>query len=107
MSLVADAFAGDLRDSRGELADGAFGFRFDGEVETGGEADGAEHAQLVFFKAAMGLADGADDAVAEIVFAADVVEDGGGEIAGLAMEDGVEHHAVDGEVAAEDVFLGA
>jgi hypothetical protein len=105
--LVADAFAADLSDSGGELADGALGFRFDGEVEAGGETHGAEHAQLVFFKAAVGLANGADDAVAEIVFAADVIQNRRREAAGLAMEDGVEHHAVNGEVAAEDVFLGA
>ena len=105
--LVADAFAADLSDSGGELADGALGFRFDGEAEAGGEADGAEHAQLVFFEAAVGLADGADDPFAKIAFAADVIQNRGREVAGLAMQHGVEHHAVDGEVAAEHVFLGA
>ncbi len=105
--LVADAFAADLGDSRGELADGALGFRLDGVVEARGKADGAEHPQLVFLEAAVGLADGADNAGAEIVLAADVVENGRGEVAGLAVQHGIEHHAVDGEVAAQDVFLHA
>ena len=52
-----------------------------------------------------GLADGADDAIAEIVAAADVVEHGGRQLPVLALDaKRVEHHAVDGEVAAENVF---
>jgi hypothetical protein len=105
--FVADAFAADLIDGVSELADGALGFGIDGEVEARGKADGAEHAQLVFFKTAMRLADGADDAGAEIALAADVIENSGGEIAGLPVEHGVEHHAVDGEVTTENVFAGA
>ena len=88
-----------------KLADGALGFGLDGEFKARGETDSAQHAELVLFEAPVRLADGADDAVAEIVAAADVVENGGGQAAGLALEDGVEHHAVDGEVAAEDIFL--
>ena len=40
----------------------------------------------------------------KVFAAADVVEDGGVEIAGGLVGDGIEQHAVDGEVAAEDVF---
>jgi hypothetical protein len=105
--LVADALAADLVDDVSKLADGALGFGIDGEVEARGKADGAEHAQLVFFKTAMRLADGADDAGAEIVLAADVIENSRSEVAGLPVEHGVEHHAVDGEVTTEDVFAGA
>jgi hypothetical protein len=32
------------------------------ELEAGGETDGAQHAQVIFFEAAVGRADGADDA---------------------------------------------
>ena len=35
--------------------------RLDREVERGGEADGAEHAEFVFAKPQAGVADGADD----------------------------------------------
>lgn len=105
--LIAHAFAADLGDAGSEVADGALGFRLDGVFEAGREANDAQHAELVFFEAAVRVADGADDPVAEIALAADVVEERGGEAAGLAMQDGIEHHAVDGEVAAEDVFAGA
>ena len=47
------------------------------------------------------------DAGGEVVAAADEVERGGGEVAGRLEGEGVEQHAVDGEVAAEDVLAGA
>ena len=75
------------------------------EAEAGGEANGAGEAEVVFGKAEGGVADGAEDAGVEVGQAADVVEDGGGEGGGGGQ--GVEKEAVDGEVAALDVFLGA
>ena len=62
------------------------------EVEAGGEADGAEHAEVVFGKAGDGVADGADDTGGEVGSAVDKVED-------FAC-DGIEEEAVDREVAA-------
>ena len=71
---------------------------FDREVECGGEADGAEHAELVFAKPQAGVADGADQPAFEVVAAADVVDD--------FVGDRVEEQAVDREVAALGVVLG-
>ena len=70
----------------------------DREIESGGEADGAEHAEFVFAKPQAGVADGADDVGFEVFLAADVVDD--------LFGDGVEEQAVDGEVAALGVVLG-
>ena len=85
--------------------------RFDGVAEAGGEADGAEQAELVFVEAAMGIADGADDAGIEIGQAADVIEESCADGGRLQILDGpklcgIEQQAVDGEVAALDVFGG-
>jgi hypothetical protein len=96
--LVAEALARDLADFRGELADSGKSGGLDGISEAGGEADGADHAQLVFAEAERGLADGADEAGAEIVAATDEVEN----FAGARIEE----QGVDGEVAAADVFFG-
>ena len=73
------------------------GFGFDREIEARGEADGAEHAEFVFGEAQRGIADGADDFGVEIAASADEVEDLVGER--------IEQQAVDGEVAALDIFL--
>ena len=74
--------------------------------EAGGEADGPEHAEFVFGEAEVGVADGADDAGGEVFAAVDEVEGGGGDGLFALQDFGVEEHAVDGEVAAEDVFAG-
>lgn len=109
--LVADALAADLGDLGREPADGGGGIGMEGVVEARGETDGAEHAELVLGEAEDGVADGADDAVAEIFAAVDVVEEGGlqgfGRDGVLGWElEWIEEHAVDGEVAAEDVLFG-
>ena len=61
-------------------------------IEARRETHGAEHAQLVFGKTAFGIADGADDSGFQIVSSADEIQD----LVGC----GIEHHAVDGEIAA-------
>jgi hypothetical protein len=102
--FFADALATDGCDTGGVSLDGAEGLGFDGEAEAGGEADRAQHAKPIFFKTQGRVADGADGFGGEIGSTADQIEDGGVEIA-IALEAGdVEEHAVDGEVAAEDVF---
>ena len=63
-----------------------------------GEADGAEEAETVFGKAGEGIADGADLLGSEIGLALDVIEE--------FVFEGIEKHAVDGEVAALGIFLG-
>src|SRR6185437_119611 len=99
--FVANAFSGDLGDLGG-LAANAFDLEV--EVEARGEADGAHQAELVLGVAKGGVADGADDTFLEIAAAADKVEHGGVQVAGGFELYRIEQHAVDGEVAAEDVF---
>ncbi len=70
--------------------------RLDLIIEAGCEADGAKHAEFVFGKTTLRVADGADDSGIEIGAAADEIED--------LVGGGVEHHAVDSEVAALDVL---
>ena len=103
--FVAHTLAAYCIDKRGERTHGAPGFRLDFEAEAGGEAHTTQHAQMVFFKAQLGAADGANDAGIEIRYAAYIVDDGRAEIAGAAQR--VEEQAVDGEVAALHVFLGS
>jgi len=96
--FIADAFGGYDFGVGGENAEGFPGGGFDGKAELDGEADGAEEAEAVFGKAGEGIADGADLLGSEIGLALDVVEE-------LIFE-GIEKHAVDGEVAPLGIFLG-
>ena len=57
----ADAFGADGGDFGGHFLDGEERVGVDCEIERGGEADGAEHAEFVFAKPQAGVADGADD----------------------------------------------
>jgi len=61
------------------------------------KANRAKHAQFILGEAAFGIADGADEPSVKILLAADVVEDLPGIVA--------HQQAVDGEIAAGDVFL--
>ena len=80
------------------FADGSEGCGFDGVAEARGEADGAQHAEFVFGETAGRFADGADNSGGKIGATTDEVED---------FADVVAHEkAVDGEIAALDVFLG-
>ena len=71
---------------------------FEDKAQAGGEPHRPEHAQVVLAEANVGPADGADDARAEVVLAADVIND--------AASGGVVKHAVDGKIAAVGVFAG-
>src|ERR1035437_2514361 len=83
--LVADALRADLVDVCGLAADSG---DVQVEVEARAEADGAQHAELVFGVAQFWIADGADDSAGEIFAAADIIERGGGGIAGGLVGDG-------------------
>jgi len=98
LEFVADAFGTDALDGGGQAPDGGEGVGVDGEIELGGEADGAEEAQVVFGKAFGGVADGADEASLEVGLAADPVVELAGE--------GVKEEAVNGKVTADGVGLG-
>jgi hypothetical protein len=80
------------------LADGDEGRGFNRVAEARGEADGAEHAEFVFGETVRRLAYGADDSGGEIGAAADEVEDFPSVMA--------HEEAVDGEIAALDIFFG-
>lgn len=97
--LFADAFCRNDVNFMGVLANRLEGKWFDAESKAGREANGAQHAQLVFGEAAGRLADGADDAGLEIGESTDEVED----FAGVVTHE----QAVYSEVAALDVFLGS
>ena len=94
--LVADALGGHVGDGGRRGADRVQRRGLDREAEAGGEADGAQHAQPIFGDARSGVADGADDAGAQVGLAGDEVDH-------LARQ-GVEEERVDGEVAAERVL---
>lgn len=82
----------------GMPADGSLGGGVDGEAESRCKANGAHHAQAIFGEAAIGIADGADEAGGKVGLPAHIIEDG------LAF--GVVEEAVDGEIAAEGIVLG-
>jgi len=96
--FVVDAFGGDAADAGGVGGEGGEGSRLNREAEAGGEADGAEEAEVVFGEAGGGVADGADEAGLEVVAAAMEIEGAPGE--------GIEVEGVDGEVAAGGVVRG-
>src|SRR5688572_6632441 len=67
-------------------------------MEGRGEADGAEHPQLVLGKPLVRIANGPQDVVLQIFLAADIVV--------VLVGNGIEENAVDGEVAALGILLG-
>src|ERR1041385_8907353 len=77
---------------RREFTDRGKSLIFDRVTEASSKAHGTEHAQLVFCKALMGLADGANDAAIQVFAPTHIVQ----HLAGI----GIEEKAVDGEIAA-------
>ncbi len=61
-------------DARGKSAYGGVRGRLDGEVESCGEANGAQQAELVFFKTAHWRANGAKDPRVKVGEAADMID---------------------------------
>nr|BFE94114.1 hypothetical protein GCM10020185_46500 [Pseudomonas brassicacearum subsp. brassicacearum] len=70
---------------------------FDAEIQLGGETHGPQHSHRVFLVALLGVANQADQAIANVVYAVGVIED--------ALADRIVIQGVDGEVAALRVFL--
>ena len=66
VEFVADTLGADFGDEGGGLLEGGPGGGFDGEAEGGGEADGAEEAEVVFLEAGCRLANGADELGLEV-----------------------------------------
>src|SRR5258708_3815124 len=80
------------------MRDGVARAGFDLEPKTRSEAQGAQQAEVVFFKAGIGLADGPEELVLQIVLPADVVDD--------LVSDGIEKEPVDRKIPAFGVFFG-
>ena len=95
-----DALARDDADARGVAADRLEGLLLNPEAQLRGEAHGAHHAQRIVREGDVGIARRADDAVLEVLHAAEGVDQ-------LAEGRGVERprHGVDREVAAPLVVL--
>ena len=93
----ADAFGGDEAEFSGGVRGGLRRRGIGRESEPGCEPDEPEDAEVVLAEADHGIADGAEDARAEVVEAADAVDD--------LFRGGVEEQAVDREVAAGHVQL--
>src|SRR5215472_5683111 len=89
--LIAHAFMAHLVNLRRQLADGGESPGVNRVSETCVKAPGAQHAQLVFGEAGVGLANGADGAALDVSLAPNVVQD----FFGIWIE----QQAVDGEVA--------
>ena len=95
--FVAQPFRRDDQNLRRESANGRGGLRLNREIKARGESHGADKPQFIFFEAPLGIADSANDPRAQIGAAVDVIED----FVGARIE----QQAVDGEIAAQDIFL--
>ncbi len=93
-----DPLGGDHDDLRRHRDDRCAGRRLDRQPEPRREPDGAEEAELVLAEPGRGVADGAEDAVAEVGLTPDVVD----HLAGGRIEE----HTIDREVAPRGVDLG-
>src|SRR5579863_261240 len=81
---------------RGKLSNGGKSRCVDFKAEAGCESNRAQHTQLVFTEAENWIANRADNSGFQVFLTADEVED--------FVGDGIEHHAVDGEITAAHVF---
>src|SRR3954451_4660066 len=95
--LFTNALTANHVNFRGPALDGSHGLGFDDVGEARGKSNGAQHAQLVFSKATIGITDGADDLRFEIGTTTHVVEN-------AVVAQRVEKQSIDGEVAALYVF---
>ena len=86
-------------DLPGHLVDGGGGGRFDGKAEAGRHPHRPHEPEFVLAKALARVADGPEDFRPQVVLTADKIQHPAG--------DRVEEHAVDGEIAALRVLLGA
>src|ERR1700684_1512253 len=93
---MANALAGDHFYFGGEALYRNHRLGLDFVLKARGETNGPQHAQLIFGETPLGFADGAYDTSFQIILATNEVEH--------FAAHGVEHHAVDGEVAACGIF---
>jgi hypothetical protein len=98
--LFADALAADAAELGGMPRDGLGGVGVDLEVESGGESHRPQRAEVVLGESLVGIADGAEDAVAEVGTAVDEVDDAPGDGGVVGGREGIEEEGIDREVAA-------
>lgn len=96
--FIPDSFRGDDVGLGSKLNEGFPCRRFDFESQLHRKADGAEEAKAVFGKAGERIADGTDRFGREIFLTLNEVEE--------FILEGIEKHAVDGEIASFRVFFG-
>src|SRR5580658_10464925 len=94
--LIANALLRYLINLRGRLLNRLKSSRLDGVSETRGEADSTQHPELVFGEPSVRIADGSDDSGFEILASANEIQN--------LVRDRIEQQAVDGEIAAFDIF---
>src|SRR5271170_5822636 len=95
--LVVQAFRGNHENFGSEPPNGCGSLGLDREMETRREAYSANEAQLVFFEAALGIANGANNSRAQIGPAVNVVEN--------FVRARIEQQTIDGEIAPQYVFF--
>src|SRR4029077_15074545 len=95
--FVANSFTRDLMNSAGQLRDRGKRFRLDGVSEARGKTHRTQHAQLIFGKAQLGPADGANDSGSQVLAPAYEIQH--------FIPDRIEQQAVDVEVPSLDIFL--
>ena len=96
--FISDSFWGDDVGLGGKLNEGFPCCRFDFETQLHRKADGTEEAKAIFGKTGERIADGADRFGREIFLTLNEVEE--------FILEGIEKHAVDGEIASFCVFFG-
>ena len=94
--LIPNALVRYLHDFRCMLLNRREGGGLYGKLQTRSKADCAKHAEFVFAETKVRIADGADQVLSQVAASSDEVEN----VSGLRILE----HAVNGEVAAKDVF---
>src|SRR5437763_12014023 len=95
--FIADPLTGDLMNLRCELPKCLKGRWVNLIFEARRESHCPQHPQLIFAEPQLGIADGADEASVQIVFAADEIQN--------FVRERIKQQPVDGEIAALDILL--
>ena len=102
VQLFPNTLRRNARDALVHFSDRRQRARLDFKTKARGEADGAQHAQMVLFETLRGIANGADHAVLQILQAAYVVHHVPGGIVHMRR---IEQQSIDGEVAPQHILL--
>lgn len=105
--LIPDPLPADHPDPRGRPPDRCLSSRFDLKIKAGRKPHRSQHAQLIFLKALLSIADRPHQPRAEISAPANVVEYRRIHISRLPQDLRIEQHPIEGEVASLHIFFGA